>query len=318
MTAGEAGGAAGGRDGARHCHVRVPASSANLGPGFDVLAAALSLHLELEVVHTGTFAVQTELRVRRDRGNLAVRAFERLHPADEFEFRISSEIPLSGGLGSSAAAIVSGLLAAEWMSGAGGADILALAGELEGHSDNVAAALDGGFVVTGASGVHRLEPPPGLEAVLVVPHVPVRTAQARAALPAQVPLADATFNLARLATLTLGLARGDLELVAAGLDDQLHQPYRAHLFPRSAELLERAVALGALGATISGAGPAVLVWVAAERAAEVTARVATYAEGWADVTRASFESTGASVSGIDGRRAGFSRHQARRSRLDER
>src|SRR3954447_18942474 len=92
--------------------VRVPASSANLGTGFDAFAAALALHLEVEVVETGEFAVVTDLDVPRDRSNLLVRAFERLHPADGFEFRVRSEIPLSGGLGSSAAATVAGLLAA--------------------------------------------------------------------------------------------------------------------------------------------------------------------------------------------------------------
>jgi homoserine kinase len=88
----------------RHRLVRVPASSANLGPGFDVLAAALGLHMELEVEETGRFAVHTDLSIARDRRNLAVRAFETLHPADDFEFTIRSEIPLSGGLGTSAAA----------------------------------------------------------------------------------------------------------------------------------------------------------------------------------------------------------------------
>ena len=106
--------------------VRVPASSANLGPGFDVLAAALALHLELEVVETGRFAVDTDLAIARDRRNLVVRAFERLHPPDDFTFRIPSEIPLSGGLGSSAAAIVAGLLAADHMFELD-ADVLALA-----------------------------------------------------------------------------------------------------------------------------------------------------------------------------------------------
>src|SRR5215212_1853526 len=93
--------------------VRVPASSANLGPGYDAFAAALALHLELEVEETGEFAVETSLDVPRDRTNLVVRAFERLHPADGFTFRIASKVPLSGGLGSSAAAIVAGLVAAD-------------------------------------------------------------------------------------------------------------------------------------------------------------------------------------------------------------
>ena len=127
---------------ARRRVVRVPASSANLGPGFDVLAAALALYLELEVVETGTFAVETDLDVPIDGSNLIVRAFERLHPADGFTFRISSQIPLSGGLGSSAAAIVAGLLAADHLFELD-ADVPALAREIEGHPDNVGAALAG-------------------------------------------------------------------------------------------------------------------------------------------------------------------------------
>src|SRR2546423_15566476 len=152
--------------------VRVPASSANLGPGFDVLAAALALHLEVEVKETGTFSVKTPLEVPRDRSNLVVRAFERLHPADAFEFRIESDIPLSGGLGSSAAAIVAGLLAADHMFEPAAA-VMALASQLEGHPDNGAAPLPGGVVICQRTRVHRFYPPVGLEAVLVVSGEPV-------------------------------------------------------------------------------------------------------------------------------------------------
>jgi homoserine kinase len=274
--------------------VRVPASSANLGPGFDVLAAALALHLEVEVVETGSFAIETALAIARDRRNLVVRAFERLHQADRFTFRIRSTIPLSGGLGSSAAAVVAGLLAADHLFELD-ADVLALATELESHPDNVAAALYGGVTICADGGVDRFEPPTGLEAVLVVPGEPVRTAQARAALPAQVPMADAVANVAHVALLTLGLARGDWDLVARGLDDRLHQPHRAHLYPRSAELVRDARALGALGATISGAGPTVLVWTHYEQTAAVTQRLRERAEGWAEVLRVPFESQGADV-----------------------
>jgi homoserine kinase len=279
---------------ARRRVVRVPGSSANLGPGFDVLAAALSLHLELEVVETGSFAVTTELDVPRDRSNLVVRAFERLHPADGFDFRIASEIPLQGGLGSSAAAIVAGLLAADHLFELD-ADVFALAVELEGHPDNVGAALEGGFVVCDAERAHRLDGPMGLEAVLVVPHEAVRTEAARAALPATVPLADAVFNVSRTATLMLGLATGDWDLISAGLGDRLHQPYRAGLYPRSAELLERVRSLGALGATISGAGPTVLVWCQYEQTGGVAAALAREVGEWARVIRAPFESQGADV-----------------------
>jgi homoserine kinase len=280
--------------------VRVPASSANLGPGFDVLAAALSLHLELEVQETGNFAVRTDLNIPRDRENLLVQAFERLHPADGFEFRIESDIPLTRGLGSSAAAIVAGLMAADHLFELD-ADILALATEIEGHPDNVAAALHGGFVVCDGGQVHRFEPPMGLEALLVVPDEAVRTHEARAALPDQVPLADAVANIAHTASLMLGLAGAggpDWEVITRGLHDRLHQPYRAPLYPRSAQLLERTTEIGALGATISGAGPAVLVWCQFEQTGAVMEALEREAGGWAAVMRAPFESRGADVSGL--------------------
>jgi homoserine kinase len=277
--------------------VRVPASTANLGPGFDVMAAALALHLELEVVETGTFAVETSLDVPLDRSNLVVRAFERLHPSDGFAFRIESRIPTSGGLGSSAAAIVAGLMAADHLFELD-ADVEALATEIEGHPDNVAAALAGGFVISAGGRARRFEPPLGLEAVLVVPGEPVRTQEARAALPELVPLADAVFNVGQASLLTLGLATGDWETVAAGLHDRLHQPYRAHLYPRSASLLERATELGALGATISGAGPTVLLWSHFEQTGSVVERLGRETGDWAQVLRVPFEPQGADVRGL--------------------
>jgi len=131
-----------------------------------------------------------------------------------------------------------------------------------------------------------------------VPHRPVRTRDARAALPAAVPMADAVFNVAHAGLLLLGLARGDLDLVARGLDDRLHQPHRAHLYPRSAALVKGARGLGALGATISGAGPTVLLWCAAEAAGDVRRRLEGEAAGWADVRAVAFEPRGGNV--IDG------------------
>ena len=279
---------------ARRRLVRVPASSANLGPGFDVLAAALSLHLEVEVVETGSFAVQSSLAVARDRSNLVVRGFELLHTADGFEFTINSEIPLAGGLGSSAAAVLAGLMAADHLFELD-ADLFALGSELEGHSDNVAAALDGGFVICAEKRRTRFEPPLGLEGVLVVPFDPVRTEAARAALPAAVPLGDAVFNVAHAATLVLGLATTDWDLITWGLRDRLHQPARAHLYPRSAKVLQHATEVGALGATISGAGPSVLVWCRYEQTGAVLEALTRSTAGWAAVMRATFESHGADV-----------------------
>jgi homoserine kinase len=276
--------------------VRVPASSANLGPGFDVLAAALDLRMTLEVEETGRFEVRTDLAIARDRRNPCVRGFTALRAADGARFTIRSDIPLSGGLGTSAAAYVAGLAAADALNG-GGADLLAHAARLEGHPDNVAAALLGGFVVCTGARAERLEPPAGLSAVLVVPGRAVRTAKARAALPKQVPMSDAVFNVGRASLLVLGLARGDLELVARGLEDRLHQPRRAPLYPRSMDLVRRARGLGALGATISGAGPTVLVWVRAGDAGVVSERFARDADGWGRVMALPFAARGLEVVG---------------------
>jgi homoserine kinase len=274
--------------------VRVPASSANLGPGYDCFAAAVALHLELDVEETGAFSVETDLPVPLDRSNLCVRGFERLHPADGFGFRITSDIPLSGGLGSSAAALVAGLTAADHLFELD-ADLLALASELEGHPDNVAAALSGGFVVCADERVDRFDPPAGLEAVAVVPSEAVVTSEARAVLPEQVPMSDAVFNTAHGALLMLGLLRGDWDLVGRGLADRLHQHRRAHLYPRSAQLVERARDLGALGATISGAGPTVLVWCFYEQTGAVMEALRGEVEGWATLLRVPFEPQGADV-----------------------
>jgi homoserine kinase len=277
--------------------VRAPASSANLGPGFDCMAAALALALEVEVEETGEFAVETDLPVATGRENLCVRAFERLHSADGFTFRIKSEIPLAGGLGSSAAATVAGLMAADHLFELD-ADLLALAADMEGHPDNVAAALYGGFVVCADGQAVRFEPPTGLEALAVVPEQPVRTRAARAALPTQVPVADAVFNVAHAALLTLGLANGDWDLLARGLHDRLHQHQRASLFPRSFELACKARELGALGATISGAGPTVLVWCFYEQTGAVAEALAPLIDGWASLLRVSFELQGAYVGAL--------------------
>jgi homoserine kinase len=274
--------------------VRVPASSANLGPGFDVLAAALDLHVEVEVEETGRFAVYTDLPIARDRRNLCVRAFGSIADAGRHEFAIRSDIPLTGGLGTSAAAIVAGLVAARELTGSH-VDLLEAATRLEGHPDNVAAALLGGIVVCAGESAVRIDVPLGLAAVVAVPRDPVRTARAREALPADVPLPDAVFNIGEASLLVLGLVRGDLDLVARGLDDRLHQPRRASLYPRSMELVGMARELGALGATISGAGPTVLLWARDDRAAVVEAAAREACDGWADVQQVEFAVDGATA-----------------------
>jgi homoserine kinase len=283
--------------------VRVPASSANLGPGYDVLAAAISLHLELEVVEAGEFSVHTGGEpVPDDRRNLCVRAFEVLHPADGLRFELRTEIPLARGLGSSAAAIVAGLMAADHLFELAieRDEIYARAVELEGHPDNVGAALYGGFVLcpvaldSGPRPV-RLDPPEGVEGVLVIPHEEVPTARARAAMPTEVPVADAVANVAAASQLVLGIERSDLALIAQGLADRLHQPHRAHLYPRSMELLAIAGELGAIGATVSGAGPALLFWCFWQDTGKVVDALRERVGDWAEIKRAPFSPLGADV-----------------------
>jgi homoserine kinase len=285
--------------------VRVPASSANLGPGYDVLAAALSLHLELEVTEVGQFSVDAGGQpVPDDRSNLCVRAFEALHDAEGLRFEIRSEIPLTRGLGSSAAAIVAGLVAADHLYELGleRDEIYLRAVELEGHADNVGAALYGGFVLCpqaaegeGRPRPVRLEPPQGVEGVVVVPDEEVSTEDARAAMPADVPIADAVANIAAAGQLVLGIERSDLTLISRGLADRLHQPNRAGMYPRSMALLAEARDLGAIGATISGAGPGLLFWCFWQDTGKVTEALRGRVDDWAEIRRTPFTPLGADV-----------------------
>ncbi len=283
--------------------VRVPASSANLGPGYDAMAAAVSLHLELEVEETGEYSFDSGgLDVPTGRENLIVRAFESLKPADGIAFRLNSEIPLARGLGSSAAAIVAGLVAADHLFelALSKEELLVRASAIEGHPDNVAAAIYGGFVVCGpgADGqplASRFDPPGGLEGVVVIPPEEVSTKLAREAIPAELPLADAVANVSAAALLVLGLQTADLDLVSRGVADHIHQPRRRDLYPRSMEIVDSAAEIGALGATISGAGPTVLVWTTWQEAGNVAAALEERCAGWAQVQRLPFEPLGADV-----------------------
>ncbi len=279
----------------RHRQVRVPASSANLGPGYDSMAAALSPGLELEVEETGEFAVRCDVPgVATDRSNLVVRAFEALHPADGLTFDIRSEIPTAAGLGSSAAAIVAGLVAADHMFELD-APLFEHALEIEGHPDNVAAALYGGFVICGEGEPVRFDPPPGLEGVLARPPGELRTAEARAALPG------------RGAAGRRGAQRGQRGACwcwacpattcrswAAGWRTASTSRAGAALYPASMELLERAVELGAVGATISGAGPTVLFWCDWQATGALVERLKAEVPDW-HVARVSFAPGGADV-----------------------
>jgi homoserine kinase len=283
--------------------IRVPASSANLGPGYDVMAAAVALHLELEVEETGEFSLDPGgMEVSVDRDNLIVRAFESLRPADGIAFRLRSEIPLARGLGSSAAAIVAGLFAADHLFelALSKEEMLARAAEIEGHPDNVAAAIYGGFVICGrgedgSPRAARFDPPGGLEAIAAIPAEAVPTELARAAIPAEVPLGDAVDNVSAASQLVLGLRDGDLDLVSRGIGDRIHQPRRRALYPRSMDLVDEAKELGALGATISGAGPTVLVWTTWQDAGKVAEQLEERCAGWAEIRRMPFAPEGADV-----------------------
>jgi homoserine kinase len=266
--------------------VQVPATSANLGPGFDALGLALSLHDLVEAGVTGRgLAIevtgQGEDTTAAGEAHLVVRAMRTGFDAlggqpPGIALRCANAIPHGRGLGSSAAAICAGLLAARALV-IGGETALPdealfrLAAELDGHPDNVAACLAGGVTIAwtpraGALGAPaadggprmlRLPVPAGLRAVLCVPPFPLATAAAREALPAAIPHADAAANAARSALLVAALT-GAAEVLFAATEDFLHQPYRAAVMPHTAELVSRLRRAG-LAAVVSGAGPAVLV-----------------------------------------------------------
>ena len=256
--------------------VRVPATSANLGPGFDSLGLALSLHdtVRARVLPSGLLVRVTGAGaddVERGEGHLVVRAMRAAFAAigaqpPGIAISCGNEVPQGFGLGSSAAAIVSGVLAARALAGASGAAalpddaVLRLATELEGHPDNVAACLLGGLTISWACGsgaqAARLTPLAGLVPVLCVPAVPLSTHTARKALPAEVPHADAAANSARAALLVAALTSRP-ELLLAGTEDFLHQSYRAAAMPATAALITRLREAG-IAAVVSGAGPSVL------------------------------------------------------------
>ena len=262
----------------------------------------MAMHLELEVEEAGEFSFDPGgLEVSTGRDNLIVRAFESLRPADGIAFRLRSEIPLARGLGSSAAAIVAGLYAADHLYELAltKEQMLARATEVEGHPDNVAAAIYGGFVVcgeeAGAPVAARFDAPDGLEGIVVIPPDEVSTAKAREAVPDEFPRADAIANISAASTLVLGLTTKDFDLISRGLRDKIHQPRRRKLYSRSMEIVDSARELGALGATISGAGPTVLVWTTWQDAGNVAGALEERCAGWAEVERLPFSPLGADV-----------------------
>lgn len=227
--------------------VRVPASVANLGPGFDVLALAVDLWLEVEAEPAGEPDWEFE-----GEGADVLNAGGNPLSVLPMRGRVRSGIPLGVGLGSSAAAH----LAAAALQGLGVREAFGRAAIEEGHPDNVAAAAFGGVRLL-AGGADLALPAPRAEVALLVAHEPASTHEARRLLPREVPLADAVFNTGRIALLVHALHTGELEHLAAAMDDRLHQPYRRELYPWTAGVLDAARTAGAYGAAIGGAGPTV-------------------------------------------------------------
>ncbi|HXJ79584.1 MAG TPA: homoserine kinase [Candidatus Methylomirabilis sp.] len=256
--------------------MRVPASSANLGSGFDALALALALHntVEMEASHRVSVTVEGEGAGRLDRGpaNVVARgaalAFEAAGRAFHgATIHCVNRIPLSRGLGSSAAAWVAGLVGANALLGAplDRDAIVTLAARAEGHPDNVAAAVLGGLAVSSSTDAGfvavALPVPSAIRWVVLVPEIESSTRDARAVLPDTVPRADAVFNVQRVSLLLAALGTGRADLLPVAMDDRLHQPYRRRLFPWMNAVESAARAAGALGCVLSGAGSAILAAV---------------------------------------------------------
>ncbi len=237
-------------------HVRAPATTANIGPGFDCVAAALDLWNELEV---------EEGDGEPDESHLGVRAFARLAPPAGRRFRFSDRIPRERGLGSSAAVIALGLVAGARAVGMelDPEQLLGEGVELEGHPDNLAAALAGGVTLTWENRIVRVAHDLPAVPIGIVPGATVSTAAARNSLPETVPYEDAAFTAGRAVLLGAAVTQRSPELFAAALHDRIHEPYRAANAPLL-EAVRNRLPTGALGATLSGSGPTVIVWAREE------------------------------------------------------
>ncbi|HEX3939903.1 MAG TPA: homoserine kinase [Acidobacteriaceae bacterium] len=263
--------------------LQLPATSANLGPGFDTLALALNLFLEIEAGVADDFSIEATGRnaaICADlKNHLLIKTYRAVlaaqgKPATPLWLRMRNAIPLGMGLGSSAAACLAGVALAAHFGGLawGASQIVAEAARLEGHPDNVAACWYGGFTVAGggAAGVATasIAPPPEWKAIVVLPEKPVATHESRSVLPESYLRKDVVKNLQNAALLTAAFALARPDLVTRAMEDTLHQPYRMELCPLLPALLPLAGSNGVLSVTLSGAGPSVLLLCSGLKALE--------------------------------------------------
>lgn len=263
----------------RTIRVRVPGTSANCGPGFDAIGVACTIYNDLELTLKGEEGLVIEIEgegaanIPADERNIVLRAIrtilKRAHREDEvkgFHIRMTNHIPLSRGLGSSAAAIVAGLKAANALLGNrfSKRELLQMATNIEGHPDNVAPAIFGGFTISvvtrGRVECFSLMPRMPLKLVVAVPEFPLSTRLARSVLPEQVKMKDAVFNVSRAALLVAALTKGQPRFLRNAFADALHQPYREKLIPGMKDVFRAACRAGALGASLSGAGPCLIAY----------------------------------------------------------
>jgi len=262
--------------------LRVPATTANLGPGFDSLGMALDMYNYITMAETDTgLTIKVEgsgaEKISKDTSNLVYKAaaqvFQKVgYKPKGLQINLQNNIPLARGLGSSAAAIIGGMVAANHISGSklDYDQILHMATCMEGHPDNVAPALLGGIVVCaqleGETVYRRIQPPVNLTTVVAIPDYELSTEKARNALPAKVPLGDAVYNLSRVSLLVWAFANSDMELMGKVMEDKLHQPYRMHLIPGMHNVTKAAIEMGAYSLVLSGAGPALIAFCTSNNA----------------------------------------------------
>jgi len=265
--------------------LRVPATTANLGPGFDTLGMALNMYNYIAMVETGNdLVIEVEGdgvdRVPRNSANLAYRAAAKVFQEINYKpkglkIKIENSIPLARGLGSSASVIVGGMVAANHITGSKLSydQILHLATCMEGHPDNVAPALLGGIVMSAQfdkeTVYRKIQPPVNLTTVVAIPDYELSTRKARNALPTQVPIGDAVYNMSRTSLLVWAFMNSDMELMGKAMEDKLHQPYRMPLIPGMDKVVRTAKDMGAYSIALSGAGPTVIAFCTANNAETV-------------------------------------------------